>query len=57
MSRSRNSKRGFSRTHNKRHHTCSNDKFGCPYCESNFVHAETKQKLKGTEDTRRVKED
>jgi hypothetical protein len=53
MARSRNSRKGSTNNHSKRHNCCGT---GCPWCEKNFQIAEAKQKLKGTEDLRRVRE-
>lgn len=56
MARSHNSRRGIIKKHSKRHSSCGPHKDSCPYCESNFEHATNKQRLKGTEELRRVRE-
>lgn len=46
MSRSRNSRRGSTNKHRKRHFCCDP---GCSTCNKNFKHAERRQAMKGME--------
>lgn len=46
MSRSRNSRKGSTNKHTKRHGGCGP---GCSYCQSNYTIATLRQKAKNTE--------
>jgi hypothetical protein len=48
MSRSKNSRRGVTNKHGRRHSVC-HDGHNCPYCSHNFKIAALRQRAKGTD--------
>ncbi len=49
MTRSKNSRRGATNKHSKRHKVCHSK--GCPYCLRNLTHAVKKQQKEPHEDS------